>query len=216
MITLVFTVEKLIINNFFFTEEKAIKTKCMKVLDSSDEDDVKPVILENGEAKSHEAKSKSKKLNSKVWQQITETKSNEYILLQLPDCLPGYTADDDSNDYRPRQRGITAEVPPAAAAAAAQPKAQQETNKSKTDLCTLNSLKAGQVGKLQIRRSGKAYLVFGDNSLIVEEGSQICFRQDLVTAKLDAEKGSGDLISMGPVVSTLICSPNWETMLSSL
>jgi hypothetical protein len=40
--------------------------------------------------------------------------------------------------------------------------------------------------------------------------------QDLIAAKISNDKKSGDLVNLGPVNSTLICSPDWENMLKNL
>lgn len=54
---------------------------------------------------------------------------------------------------------------------------KENENKSETELCTLNSLKPGVLGKLQILKSGKARLLLGENNLIVDVGSHLSFRQ---------------------------------------
>ena len=40
--------------------------------------------------------------------------------------------------------------------------------------------------------------------------------QDLIAAKIKDDKRSGDLVHLGSVNSTLICSPDWENMLKKL
>ncbi|KOC70691.1 DNA-directed RNA polymerase III subunit RPC4 [Habropoda laboriosa] len=120
---------------------------------------------------------------------------------QFPDCLPGLVGSAD--DTRP-SRSNTGNYD------------KQNENTPQTEFCTLNSLKPGILGKLQILKSGKARLVLGENNLIVDVGSQLSFRQDLIAAKLDTENLNGELINLGPVNSTLICSPDWESMLAKL
>lgn len=169
---------------------------------TEDQIDRKPIILENGEVLKPKKEVKVKlppsakeNLPSTI-PEIMENKANSYILLQFPDCLPGLesTGDDESKTNRPGE----------------------SQNKPKTEFCTLNSLKPGLLGKLQILQSGKARLLVGENSLIVDLGSQLSFRQDLLAAKLDTAKSEGDLINLGPVSNTLICSPDWESMLAKL
>ncbi|XP_034186141.1 RNA polymerase III subunit C53 [Osmia lignaria lignaria] len=182
----------------------------VKVEKEEEEIDRKPILLENGEVlpPKKEPKVKICKSDTEVKDkfsqsipQIIENKTNSYILMQFPDCLPGLMSSAD--DTRPN-RSNTSNFE------------KENENKSETEMCTLNSLKPGILGKLQILKSGKTRLLLGENNLIVEVGSHLSFRQDLIAAKVDNEKLSGDLINLGPVSSTLICSPDWESMLAKL
>ncbi|KAJ8672898.1 hypothetical protein QAD02_004159 [Eretmocerus hayati] len=132
--------------------------------------------------------------------QVIENKSSTFVLMQLPDCLPGLRTDEKQVDPKAKK--------------SAQPSSENE--KSELDkFCTLNNLKEGLLGKLQILRSGKARLVLGDNDLIVDVGSNLSFRQDLIAAKING-KETGNLINLGSVDNLLICSPDWESMLKNL
>ncbi|XP_060819082.1 DNA-directed RNA polymerase III subunit RPC4 [Bombus pascuorum] len=171
--------------------------------------DRKPIILENGEVLPSKKESKLKIPKSDVETKdeflenipkIIENKAHSYILMQFPDCLPGLVG--DAEDTRPTRSNIAN---------------YEKGNESKqTEFCTLNSLKPGILGKLQILKSGKARLLLGENNLIVDVGSHLSFRQDLIAAKVDTENLIGDLINLGPVANTLICSPDWESMLAKL
>ncbi|XP_058801923.1 DNA-directed RNA polymerase III subunit RPC4-like isoform X2 [Phymastichus coffea] len=182
-------------------ESNLFKTDSSQKLDFTKEI---PVYLQNGNA-SHakmkpsisDTKIKKTKLPLTV-SQVMENKSNNFILIQLPDCLPGLQSEDD-----PRSKRV------------AEPGPENEANIS-NQFCTLNSLKEGMLGKLQILRSGKARLMLGNNNLIVDVGSNISFRQDLIVADVSDDKQSGDLVHLGAVSSTLICSPDWENMLKAL
>lgn len=83
-------------------------------------------------------------------------------MFQLPDCLPGLLSDDKQTDPRAKK--------------APEPSTEIETDKS-NKFCTLNNLKEGMLGKIQILRSGKAQLILGENNLIVDVGSNLSFRQ---------------------------------------
>lgn len=50
-------------------------------------------------------------------------------------------------------------------------------NKAKTELCTLNNLRNGLLGKLEILKSGKARLRLGEMSFFVDIGVQQSFQQ---------------------------------------
>lgn len=184
----------------------------VKIKQEEEEDiDRKPIISENGEVLPSKMDSKVK-----IYKSDTETKdevldsipkimdnnkSNSYILVQFPDCLPGLV--ESAEDARQSRSNNTNHE-------------KENKNKIQTEFCTLNSLKPGILGKLQIFKSGKARLLLGENDLIVDIGSHLSFRQDLIAAKVDAEKLNGDLINLGPVNNTLICSPDWESMLAKL
>jgi len=53
----------------------------------------------------------------------------------------------------------------------------ESDNKAKTDFCTLNSLRNGLLGKLEILKSGKARLCLGEMSFFVDIGAQQRFQQ---------------------------------------
>jgi len=50
-------------------------------------------------------------------------------------------------------------------------------NKAKPELCTLNNLRNGLLGKLEILKSGKARLRLGEMSFFVDIGVQQSFQQ---------------------------------------
>lgn len=191
-------------------EAKLYKEEAKVKVPDKEEEDKKPILLENGEIlpSKKEAKYKVPKPDTEVKHQLLDTipkimehEPNSYMLMQFPDCLPGLVGSAD--EPRP-SRSNTGSYD------------KSNENTSQTEFCTLNSLKPGILGKLQILKSGKARLVLGENSLIVDVGSHLSFRQDLIAAKVDTENLSGELINLGPVNSTLICSPDWESMLAKL
>lgn len=190
-------------------EVKLYKEETKTEIKEDKEIDRKPIILENGEVlQTKEPKVNVPKPETHAKErlpdtvpQIIENKTNSYILIQFPDCLPGLECDND--DVRPNRSNDTSVE-------------KKNEDKSKTEYCTLNSLKPGMLGKLQILQSGKARLLLGENNLIVDIGSRLSFRQDLIAAKVDTTQSTGDLINLGPVSSTLICSPDWESMLAKL
>ncbi|XP_043495581.1 uncharacterized protein LOC122519870 [Polistes fuscatus] len=167
----------------------------------------KPIISENGtviKVKKEIKKDKFIKgepIETNLWNnisQVIENKPHSYMLMQFPDCLPGLEASNDS--YVPKSKHANDTL--------------QETenkNNSKKNF-TLSSLKAGMIGKLQILKSGNARLCIGKSSLIVNVGSNQSFRQDLIAAKLNTVELNGELINLGTVTNTLICSPEWNSM----
>ncbi|KAK9306964.1 hypothetical protein QLX08_002576 [Tetragonisca angustula] len=191
-------------------EAKLYKESKVQVEEEQDEiEDRKPIILENGEVLSPKKEPKIKTVKSGETKDefldnipnIVENKANSYILMQFPDCLPGLV--NGAENTRPGRSNISNYE-------------KENENKPQTAFCTLNSLKPGILGKLQILKSGKTRLLLGENNLVVDVGSHLTFRQDLIAAKLDTENLVGDLINLGPVSSMLLCTPDWESMLAKL
>ncbi|KAK0087657.1 hypothetical protein PV325_000464 [Microctonus aethiopoides] len=135
---------------------------------------------------------------------IIENESNGYMVLRFPDCLPGLQSYDDTHDQNNHHRNHNEK----------KSTDNNTENKNKPDYCTLRSLKAGYLGKLQIHQSGKARLLLGDNSLVVDMGSRLGFRQDVVAAKLDGL--NKELVNLGHVTSTIICTPDFESILAKM
>ncbi|XP_076634289.1 RNA polymerase III subunit C53 isoform X2 [Colletes latitarsis] len=181
-----------------FKEAKVHKEEVKEKIE--EEQDRKPTILENGEIKVPKFGVELKEDFDSIPKMI-ENKTNSYILIQFPDCLPGFVSNEE--DTRPTRSNASNHD-------------KENAHNSETNMCTLNSLKPGILGKLQILKSGKTRLLLGENNLIVDVGSHLSFRQDLLAAKVDTEQLNGDLINLGPVSNTLICSPDWESMLAKL
>lgn len=171
-----------------------------------DEIDQKPIISENGTVIKMKKEIKKDKLiksepiETNLWDNISQVieKPHNYMLMQFPDCLPGLEASNDS--YVPKSKHANNT-----------PLETENKNNSKQNF-TLSSLKAGMIGKLQILKSGNARLCIGKSSLIVNVGSNQSFRQDLIAAKLNTVELNGELINLGTVTNTLICSPEWNSM----
>lgn len=87
--------------------------------------------------------------------------------MQFPDCLPGLESNDDVNPPKSKHANDTMQE-------------RENKDSTKKNYCTLSSLKAGMLGKLQILKSGKARLCIGENNLIVDIGSNLSFRQVII------------------------------------
>ncbi|KYQ58045.1 DNA-directed RNA polymerase III subunit RPC4, partial [Trachymyrmex zeteki] len=165
--------------------------------DMIDKIDKKPVISENGEV-INEEKSRQDKKEAFTISQIIENKTNSYTLIQFPESLPGLESSREEAGSKQSNNSNTR---------------SENDNKAKTEFCTLNNLKSGLLGKLEILRSGKARLRLGEMSFFVDIGAQQRFQQDLLAVKIDAASQTGDLINLGPVNNKLICSPDFESVL---
>ncbi|KAG8327233.1 DNA-directed RNA polymerase III subunit RPC4 [Homalodisca vitripennis] len=81
--------------------------------------------------------------------------------------------------------------------------------------CLLKTLPGGQIGKLQILKSGRARLVFGDIKMWLEMGTQVAFKQDLVSVELDKDTHTGHMMNLGAVNVRMIATPDWEAMMAA-
>jgi len=78
---------------------------------------------------------------------------------------------------------------------------------------SLKDASEGYIGKLQILRSGKARLLMGDVSLDVTMGTPCGFLQDVVA--VHTEESRSEMICLGHVNHRLICTPDFEQLLST-
>ncbi|PNF14893.1 hypothetical protein B7P43_G05149 [Cryptotermes secundus] len=186
------------------TEEKAGEIKIKKEILDEDENDVKPKI-ENGDIKFNKEQDITKMKNPELItvQDILQSKEPELIFLQMPDCLPGLKPEATTGPAKPSTSGLSQSLP-------------NDTTQTvaSTKYCTLSTLSEGCIGKLQLLKSGRARLVLGNTVLHVAMGTQVGFREDLISVDLDQSTHGGDMINLGPVTAHLVCSPDWETMLT--
>ncbi|XP_052126749.1 DNA-directed RNA polymerase III subunit RPC4 isoform X2 [Frankliniella occidentalis] len=127
------------------------------------------------------------------------SKKPEYILVQLPDCLPGLRPSVEPDGAK-NVNGTSA----AGAAVGA----------SQTPQCTLSTIPEGCIGKIQIMRSGRAHLKLGSVSMPITMGTQVGFKQDLISINLDDYEKTGKMINLGQVRARVVVTPDWETLLS--
>ena len=82
---------------------------------------------------------------------------------QFPSCLPILQSEDNDKNNAPSKKQSTADL--------------SESPKSKTNECSMNNVKEGCIGKLQVLRSGKVRLLLGGHKFNVEKGTTTSFRQ---------------------------------------
>ncbi|KAK3914791.1 DNA-directed RNA polymerase III subunit RPC4 [Frankliniella fusca] len=126
------------------------------------------------------------------------SKKPEYILVQLPDCLPG---------LRPS-------VEPEAAKSVNGTPSSGSVSASQNPQCTLSTIPEGCIGKIQIMRSGLAHLKLGSVSMPITMGTQVGFKQDLISVNLDDCEKTGKMINLGQIRARVVVTPDWETLLS--
>uniref|UniRef100_A0A1B6CWU7 DNA-directed RNA polymerase III subunit RPC4 n=1 Tax=Clastoptera arizonana TaxID=38151 RepID=A0A1B6CWU7_9HEMI len=134
----------------------------------------------------------------------TSASNPQYLFLQLPNCLPGLKPEVD----QPRH-GQKVESGPSTSTTTI----NDTEIKPEEKRCTLNTLAPGCIGKLQILKSGQARLVLGDIKLTVQLGTQVAFKENLISLNLEKNTHSGDMVNMGPLVTRFVVSPDWEDML---
>lgn len=79
---------------------------------------------------------------------------------------------------------------------------------------SLKRASEGYIGKLQLLKSGKARLLLGEVSLDVTMGTPCGFLQDVVS--VHTENNRSEMICLGHVTHRLICTPDFERLLTSL
>lgn len=121
--------------------------------------------------------------------QLFEATPNEFMLFQLPDALPGRAPDPFDS------QGSSSNSP------SSKPKIQ--------NLCSLEHLEEGLIGKLVRYKSGKTKLVLGDIQFDVDLGLTSDFQQNAVTINANPTERSANVYSLGPVNGKYNVSPDW-------
>jgi RNA polymerase III RPC4 len=117
---------------------------------------------------------------------LFEANPNEFILFQMPDTLPGRAPD------------------------AVDTPQEESSSKSETpNLCSLEHLEEGLIGKLVRYKSGKTKLVLGDTYYDVDLGLTSDFQQHAVTINANTTERSASLYSLGQINSKYNVSPDW-------
>jgi len=72
----------------------------------------------------------------------------------------------------------------------------------------------GQLGRLEVRRSGRCQLVLDNKRMDVEAGTKVGFLQDAVSVRVPGgDRHDGQLTVLGHVAHRLIVSPDWNSLL---
>ncbi|XP_037084207.1 uncharacterized protein LOC119104585 [Pollicipes pollicipes] len=130
----------------------------------------------------------------------------DLIFFQFPDCLPVLT----SNDGDEKQKSKKA--PPATSGGT--DGSQSEAKAADPELVTFRDLPEGQVGRLQLLKSGRARLLLGQHVLHLEPGTQVKFLQEAASVSVGADGSRGQLALLGGLSHRVVCSPAWETLVS--
>lgn len=79
--------------------------------------------------------------------------------------------------------------------------------------CTIHDLHEGQIGKLQIMKSGKLRLVLGECKFTLQRGVKVNFKEELAVVKVDASKKVGEIVNLGDITDRIIVVPENVTEL---
>ena len=102
------------------------------------------------------------------------TENGEFILFQLPDCLPGEPQQRDEISHHKGKKNTTT---------ADKPTTSSSSDKKDDDLsslmsgCALQDFSEGYIGKLQVHKSGKTRLILGNVALDINMGTPTGFLQ---------------------------------------
>lgn len=117
---------------------------------------------------------------------LFEATQNDFMLFQLPDTLPGRAP--DVVDSEPSTS--TSKPPP-------------------PNLCSLEHLEEGLVGRLVRYKSGKTKLVLGDTYFDVDLGLTSDFHQNAVTINANTTERSANVYSLGQINAKYNVTPDW-------
>ena len=92
----------------------------------------------------------------------------------------------------------------------------KEEGEGRGGWCQLEAVEEGEVGRLQIRRSGACQLVLGQQVLNVEVGTRVGFLQDAMSVELPETEGErGKMTMLGHVKQRLVVTPNWDHLMDN-
>ncbi|CAH1404271.1 unnamed protein product [Nezara viridula] len=94
-------------------------------------------------------------------------------------------------------------------------KSQKEEEEEEVERCSLRSLPPGQIGTLQILRSGRARLLLGDVKLMFESGTQVAYQKELVSVDLNSTEKTGNIIHIGNLTTKILVTPDWGTLIKN-
>ncbi|EZA61022.1 DNA-directed RNA polymerase III subunit RPC4 [Ooceraea biroi] len=133
--------------------------------------------------------------------EMIENKSNSYVLIQLPDCLPGSLLESSKEETEPGKSSNSNDD-------------DEDDDNAKAERCTLGTLKEGRLGTLEVLKSGRTRLRIGNMYFSANTGSQLKCRQDLMAIKLDNTASStSDTVNLGSIDGKLIISPDLSQIL---
>lgn len=130
----------------------------------------------------------------------TSMGERKLLFFQFPDVMP----------IRPASSNQ--EEPMAVEGSSSEQTATAEKSKGPQKL-SLKDASEGYIGKLQLLKSGKARLLLGDVTLDVTMGTPCGFLQDVVA--VHTEDNRSDMICLGHVNHRLICTPDFEHLLTA-
>ncbi|XP_065175655.1 DNA-directed RNA polymerase III subunit RPC4-like [Sycon ciliatum] len=126
----------------------------------------------------------------------------DLIFMQLPDSFPASLVKNNGEDTEPMDT------------------VEKEKEKEKEADISLDNLPEGYIGKLQVRKSGRVQIVLGGVALDVTAGSRRPCLQQAVSMRaapevFDTTEAPAGLFFLGNVKHHLVCTPNFETMISN-
>lgn len=140
----------------------------------------------------------------KLFHELRMSDREEFLFMQLPDCMPAIA-------LGAKTLVTVSPAAPRPASKDSMPQRKKSTTLQPQD-SVLSQFPEGCLGKLQIRRSGKALLKLGDISMDVTEGAAFSFLQQLVSMRL-SDGRSGDMMVLGNVSHKLVLSPDFQALL---
>ncbi|KAH9499588.1 DNA-directed RNA polymerase III subunit RPC4 [Bulinus truncatus] len=188
----------------FGCSERKVKTEIKDEITDMDEPDCKDRINLGSISTALSGHTLSQESNSvgDILKKAIKSEKGELIFIQFPDTLPGLPP--SAGDDRPKTTNANGTSNTA-------PNREEELVK-RLEACQLKDCNEGYMGKLRIRKSGKAELVLGENIMDVTPGIPINFHQELASIRTD--QNPGQMVVLGSVAHKLVVTPDYYQLLS--
>ncbi|XP_014291125.1 DNA-directed RNA polymerase III subunit RPC4 isoform X3 [Halyomorpha halys] len=125
-----------------------------------------------------------------------QAQDNNFVFFQIPNSIPRLKV-------------------PEVAKTSKNKSTSKEEEEEGAERCSLRSLPSGQIGTLQILRSGRARLLLGDVKLMIESGTQVAFQKELVSVDLNSNEKTGNIIHVGNLTTRILVTPDWENLIKT-
>lgn len=111
----------------------------------------------------------------------------------MPDALPGHGTESEPAD--------SAE--------------SQDPTQPTENLCTMENLEEGKIGRVVRYRSGKMKLLLGDSQFDIDLGINPNLLQEVISTQINKSERNGKVINLGQINAKLSAVPDWEFMLNN-
>lgn len=95
------------------------------------------------------------------------------------------------------------------------PNSSKHEVKNEVKKCTIHDLPEGQIGTLQIMKSGRLRLVLGECKFWLHRGVRVDFSEELAFVNTNAENKTGEIVNLGNIKDRIIAVPESVTVFAN-